>query len=85
MGCMSVKRTGQPSFIEALLPKGLGGTGQLDKLSGLVKWCRFKKLLLPICAMRMAPAGPAIRFWYCSGPFCCSRSIVCRTGNWRTR
>jgi len=42
---MSVKRTGQPSFIEALLPKGLGSHGQLDKLSGLVKWYRFEKLL----------------------------------------
>ncbi len=45
MGGMSVKRTGQPSFIEALLPKGLGGNAQLDKLSGLVKWYRFEKLL----------------------------------------
>ena len=45
MGRMSVKRTGQPSFIEALLPKGLGSHGQLDKLSGLVKWYRFEKLL----------------------------------------
>jgi IS5 family transposase len=42
---MSVKRTGQPSFIEALLPKGLGGNAQLDKLSELVKWYRFEKLL----------------------------------------
>src|SRR5438477_4671436 len=46
MGRMSVKRTGQPSFIEALLPKGLVGNGQLDKLSGLVKWYRFEKLLV---------------------------------------
>ena len=45
MGRMSVKRTGQPSFIEALLPKDLGSHGQLDKLSGLVKWYRFEKLL----------------------------------------
>jgi len=46
MSRMSVKRTGQPSFIEALLPKGLAGNGQLDKLSGLVKWYRFEKLLV---------------------------------------
>ncbi len=45
MGRMSVKRTGQPSFIEALLPKDLGSHGQLDKLCGLVKWYRFEKLL----------------------------------------
>lgn len=45
MDRMSVKRTGQPSFIEALLPKGLGSHGQLDKLCGLVKWYRFEKLL----------------------------------------
>src|SRR5437899_12935163 len=45
MGRMSVKRTGQPSFIEALLPKGLGSHGQLDKLYGLVKWYRFEKLI----------------------------------------
>jgi IS5 family transposase len=42
---MSVKRTGQPSFVEALLPRGAGGNAQLDRLSGLVKWYRFEKLL----------------------------------------
>lgn len=40
---MAVKRTGQPSFVEALLPKGTGSNKQLDRLSGLVKWYRFEK------------------------------------------
>jgi transposase, IS5 family len=42
---MAVKRTGQPSFVEALMAKAGGGNGQLDKLAGLVKWYRFEKLL----------------------------------------
>jgi IS5 family transposase len=43
---MSVKRAGQMSFIEALLPQGgLAGSSHLDRLSGLVKWYRFEKLL----------------------------------------
>jgi transposase, IS5 family len=41
---MSIKKTGQPSFVEALMPKA-AGTGQLDRLAGLVKWYRFEKLL----------------------------------------
>ena len=42
---MAVKRTGQPSFMEALLPKGSGANAALDRLAGLVKWYRFEKLL----------------------------------------
>lgn len=42
---MAVKRTGVPSFVEALLPKGAGANSQLERLSGLVKWYRFEKLL----------------------------------------
>jgi len=41
---MAVKGTGQFSFVEALLPEGLGRSGRLDRLSGLVKWYRFEKL-----------------------------------------
>jgi IS5 family transposase len=41
---MAVKRTGQPSFLEALLSTK-GGSGQLDRLHGLVKWYRFEKLI----------------------------------------
>jgi IS5 family transposase len=41
---MAVKRTGQPSFVEALLSTR-GGSGQLDRLHGLVKWYRFEKLI----------------------------------------
>jgi IS5 family transposase len=42
---MAVKRTGQASFVEALLPKGTGNNKQLDRLSELVKWYRFEKLI----------------------------------------
>jgi len=42
---MAVKRTGQPSFVEALLPKGAGANAQLDRLRDLTKWYRFEKLL----------------------------------------
>jgi transposase, IS5 family len=42
---MAVKQTGQPSFMEALLPKGSGTNAVLDRLAGLVKWYRFEKLL----------------------------------------
>ena len=41
---MAVKRTGQPSFVEAFLATK-GGSGQLDRLHGLVKWYRFEKLI----------------------------------------
>lgn len=41
---MAVKRTGQPSFVEALLSTK-GGSGQLDRLHGLAKWYRFEKLI----------------------------------------
>jgi IS5 family transposase len=42
---MSVKRTGQLSFVEALLPGGLMGSSRLDRLAELVKWYRFEKRL----------------------------------------
>ena len=42
---MAVKRTGQPSFVEALLPRGSGSSAVLDRLDGLVKWYRFAKLM----------------------------------------
>jgi IS5 family transposase len=41
---MSVKRTGQPSFVDAWLSTK-GGGGSLDRLGGLVKWYRFEKLI----------------------------------------
>jgi transposase, IS5 family len=40
---MAVKRTGQLSFAEALMPTAR--QGQLDRLSALVKWYRFEKLV----------------------------------------
>jgi IS5 family transposase len=42
---MAVKRTGQPSFVEALLPQGSGSNAVLERLDGLVKWYRFTKLM----------------------------------------
>ena len=42
---MSVKREGQLSFAEALLPAGAGSNGQLERLNGLVKWYRFEKVV----------------------------------------
>jgi IS5 family transposase len=42
---MAVKQTGQPSFVEALLPKGSGANAALDRLAGLVKWYRFEKVM----------------------------------------
>lgn len=40
---MAVKRTGQLSFVDALMPAAR--QGQLDRLSELVKWYRFEKLV----------------------------------------
>lgn len=42
---MAVKQTGQPSFVEALMPKGAGANVALDRLASLVKWYRFEKLI----------------------------------------
>lgn len=41
---MAVKRTGQPSFVDALLSTK-GTSGSLDRLAGLAKWYRFEKLI----------------------------------------
>jgi len=45
---MAVKRTGQSSLVEAFLPGIGGGNAVLEKLSSLVKWYRFEKLLAPM-------------------------------------
>lgn len=42
---MAVKRTGEASFVEALLPTGAGSNATLDRLSGLVRWYRLEKHL----------------------------------------
>jgi IS5 family transposase len=42
---MSVKQTGQFSFLEALAPSGLGRNSRLDRLAELVRWYRFEKVL----------------------------------------
>ena len=46
---MAVKGTGQLSLAEAFLGGRLaGGSSPLDRLTGLVKWYRFEKLLAPL-------------------------------------
>jgi transposase, IS5 family len=42
---MTVKQSGQFSFVDALMPAGVGRNDRLDKLDGLVKWYRFEKVL----------------------------------------
>jgi transposase, IS5 family len=42
---MALKPSGQFSFVDALMPSGAGRNDRLDRLSGLVKWYRFGKLL----------------------------------------
>ena len=42
---MSVKRSGQMSFAEMFASPKLGGNARLDRLSELVRWYRFEKLL----------------------------------------
>lgn len=56
---MAVKRTGQLSLVEAFLGgKAVGGASSLDRLSSLVKWYRFEKLL-----MRLRDEGPGRAAW----------------------
>jgi IS5 family transposase len=50
---MAIKQTGELSFVEALLPQGLGGNSRLDRLVELVRWYRFEKLL-----SRLRDGGP---------------------------
>lgn len=45
---MAEKKAGQFSFVEALAPQLLSGSGRLDRLSGLVRWYRFEKLLASV-------------------------------------
>jgi transposase, IS5 family len=42
---MAVKQTGQFSFVDALMPSGWGHNDRLERLTQLVKWYRFEKLL----------------------------------------
>ena len=56
---MAVKRTGQLSLVEGFLGDKLsGGSSPLDRLSGLVKWYRFEKLLNPL-----RDGGPGRAAW----------------------
>jgi transposase, IS5 family len=56
---MAVKQTGQLSLVEALLGgKVAGGPSPLDRLTGLVKWYRFEKLLAPL-----RDSGPGRPAW----------------------
>ena len=51
---MSVKPLGQFSFVDALMPQGVGRNARLERLSELVKWYRFEKLLTGL----RSEAGP---------------------------
>ncbi len=42
---MAVKQTGQLGFVDALVGSQVGGNASLDRLSGLVKWYRFEKVM----------------------------------------
>jgi IS5 family transposase len=53
---MAVKQSGQFSFVDALMPAGVGRNDRLDKLDGLIKWYRFEKVLA-----RMREEGSAGR------------------------
>lgn len=56
---MALKRTGQLSLAEALLDgKAIGSASSLDRLSGLVKWYRFEKLMT-----RLRDNGPGRAAW----------------------
>lgn len=56
---MSVKQTGQLSLAEAFLGRKVpGGSSPLERLSGLVKWYRFEKLLAPL-----RDGGPGRAAW----------------------
>lgn len=56
---MAVKQTGQLSLVETFLGgKAIGGASPLDRLSGLVKWYRFEKLLA-----RLRDDGPGRPAW----------------------
>jgi IS5 family transposase len=55
---MATKPSGQFSFVEALLPQGLGRNARLDRLSSLVKWYRFERILARL-RQPNAPGRPA--------------------------
>ena len=59
---MAVKRTGQFSFVDALLGSGAGRNDRLGRVAGLVKWYRFEKMLsgLRSAAGPGQPAYPAL-------------------------
>jgi transposase, IS5 family len=42
---MATKQTGQFSFVDAFLASGAGRNDRLDRLTALVKWYRFEKIL----------------------------------------
>ena len=55
---MAVKRTGQMNFAEAFLGGKVGSpSSSLDRLSGLVKWYRFEKLVSPLRS-EVSPGHP---------------------------
>jgi len=58
---MAQRKTGQFSFVEALAPQLVAGSGRLDRLHGLVKWYRFEKVLASLRDSGAGrPAYPAV-------------------------
>jgi IS5 family transposase len=55
---MAERKSGQFSFVEALAPQLVSGSGRLDRLCLLVRWYRFEKLL---ASVRDGGAGGAGR------------------------
>lgn len=66
---MAVKQSGQFSFVDALMPAGVGRNDRLDKLDGLIRWYRFEKVLA-----RMREAGSAGRPAY--GPLLMFKALL---------
>lgn len=66
---MAVKQSGQFSFVDALMPAGVGRNDRLDKLDGLIKWYRFEKVLA-----RMREEGSAGRPAY--GPLLMFKALL---------
>ena len=50
---MAIKRTGQLGFVDGWLGRSVGGSDRLDRLTELVRWYRFEKLLA-----RLRDGGP---------------------------
>ena len=50
---MAQRDSGQISFVEAMMPAGLGRNVRLERLSEMVRWYRFEKLLKGVRAQAL--------------------------------